>query len=150
MAHIRFLGSGFDKTTGEAWVKKSSPYGVFTGWANCSNEDLDIQSEFIGCSIAEYRADVQIANARRKWLRQRYEGIKNLNNTILNNWDSRMLEANNKGHYEVSNMFMDMRIQEDEAKKLSDKAWIEWKEMVESEWLVIDNLLYRKRKYQDK
>jgi len=150
MAHIRFLGSGFDETTGEAWVKKSSPYGVFTGWADCSSEDLDVQSEFIGCSIAEYRADLQIANAKRKCMHQRYLGIKRLNDTIRNNWLDRMYDANNKGHYEARDMFEDMLIQEEVAKEEDLKSWVAWKEMQESEWLVIENMLDRKRKYKDK
>lgn len=146
MSHIRFLKSGFDKDSGHAWVKKSSQYGTFTGHAYCSPEDADIESEFVGCTIAEYRADIEIANAKRRCLRQRYLGIKHLNNTIFKNWESRILEAHNIGHYEAQDMMFDIRIQEEESKRLADEAWYEWKEMKDNEWIFIENILDRKRK----
>lgn len=150
MSHIRFLKSGFDKDFGHAWVKKSSQYGTFIGHAYCSPEDADIESEFVGCTIAEYRADIEIANAKRRCLRQRYLGIKHLNNTIFKNWESRILEAHNKGHYEPQDMMLDMRIQEEIAKEQADKAWQEWNDMVCGEHIFIDNLLDRKYKIQNK
>jgi hypothetical protein len=146
MSHIRFLKSGFDKDFGHAWVKKSSQYGTFIGHAYCSPEDADIESEFVGCTIAEYRADIEIANAKRRCLRQRYLGIKHLNNTIFKNWESRIFEAHNIGHYEAQDMMLDMRIQEEESKRLADEAWCEWQEMKDNEWIFIENILDRKRK----
>lgn len=146
MSHIRFLKSGFDKDFGHAWVKKSSQYGTFIGHAYCSPEDADIESEFVGCTIAEYRADIEIANAKRRCLRQRYLGIKHLNNTIFKNWESRIFEARNIGHYEAQDMMLDMRIQEEESKRLADEAWREWQEMKENECIFIENILDRKRK----
>lgn len=146
MSHIRFLKSGFDKDFGHAWVKKSSQYGTFIGHAYCSPEDADIESEFVGCTIAEYRADIEIANAKRRCLRQRYLGIKHLNNTIFKNWESRIFEAHNIGHYEAQDMMLDMRIQEEESKRLADEAWYEWQEMKDNEWIFIENILDRKRK----
>lgn len=150
MSHIRFLESGFDKDSGVAWVKKSSQYGVFTGYACCAEEDFDIRSEFVGCSIAEYRADLQIADAKRRWLRQRYLGIRHLNDTIYKNWESRILEAHNKWHYEPQDMMLDMRIQEQVAKEQADKAWQDWNDMARGEWLFIDKILSRKREIQNK
>ena len=73
-----------------------------------------------------------------------------MNNTIFKNWESRIFEAHNIGHYEAQDMMLDMRIQEDIAKEQADKAWQEWNDMVLGERIFIDNLLDRKREIQNK
>lgn len=82
----RIISANYDAETKVSYVKKSSRWGIFEGYAKCQPEDSDIASEFIGCDFAEYKCDIKIQKERTDYYRARYDGIKMVYNNLLNKW----------------------------------------------------------------
>lgn len=55
----KIVSSEFDPETGISCVRIQTKNGEFTGYAKCAESDLDIQSSFFGCQIAETKAYIK-------------------------------------------------------------------------------------------
>lgn len=56
---IKLLVANFDKEDGTSYVKIDTDCGHFEGFAFLHPEDKDIESTYLGCEIAEYRATIE-------------------------------------------------------------------------------------------
>ena len=65
------ISASYNDKIGVSRVTKGSRYGVFTGVACVSDEDLDIANKWDGQMFAEFKADIQIQRARVKAFYQR-------------------------------------------------------------------------------
>lgn len=65
------IDATYNDKIGVSRVTKGSRYGVFTGVACVSDEDLDVANKWDGQMFAEFKADIKIQKARVKALYQR-------------------------------------------------------------------------------
>lgn len=69
----------YDAELGTTICEYEDKYGRwFVGMAVCAPEDEDVKSEFTGYSIAEYKAKIEYAKARKIDMLMRYEALRDL------------------------------------------------------------------------
>ena len=90
-----------DFEDGFSCVSIDTDCGKFSGVANVHPEDADIQSSFIGCEIAEYRATIAYFKEKLKRLKQKQElkkeykkNIQSLKDIIKNKVENRIIIVN--------------------------------------------------------
>ena len=90
----------YNKETGKAICKLVTKYGTFTGKAHCHPDDMDMESEKVGCEIAYCRASIQVLKHERdniikpslKALKQLYYSMKHSKKFNSKSYENRMLK----------------------------------------------------------
>ena len=77
----KLIASDYMKGNGLAYVKVQSEYGEYEGRAVCHIEDMDIESEFTGCQIAEIRATAAAYKDYRKLLKAQIDVLEHFLNS---------------------------------------------------------------------
>lgn len=78
----RILEATYFKDDGISMVVKADRWGTFADVAKCSDEDMDVASDFTGCSFAEYKCDIQSQHEKMKYYKARYDGIDMVYNNL--------------------------------------------------------------------
>jgi hypothetical protein len=89
----------YDKETGISICELTSKYGMFVGEAYCHPDDMDMESEKVGCEIAYCRATIEAFKYERdyvikpslKALRQLYYSMKHSNKFNPKSYEAKML-----------------------------------------------------------
>lgn len=76
----------------DSWILKQTKYGLFDGYVQLDEEDLDIDNSFDGCRIAEFDADTKSDKERAKWFNQRAYGARILFDNVKTSLTEEELE----------------------------------------------------------
>lgn len=89
MSKTRLLECSYDPETKMATCAISSPYDIAYGIAflNRDHSDDDVESEYIGCDIAKFRAETELKHRKAETLRLKYLGAKTVYNELVKNDD---------------------------------------------------------------
>lgn len=63
---IKLKDCNYDKESGISYAEIETDIGIFYEYAFLNPEDADIESTFLGCEIAEYRATIEYFKAKLK------------------------------------------------------------------------------------
>ena len=75
---IKFLESTYDEECGMSYVKITTDLGCFSGYAFLNPEDKEIASKYLGCEIAELRANIEYFKKRKYIINQKLIVLKEL------------------------------------------------------------------------
>lgn len=89
MSKTRLLECSYDPEAKMATCAISSPYDIAYGVAFLSRDhsDDDVESEYIGCTIAKFRAETELKHRKAESLRLKYLGAKTVYDEIARNDD---------------------------------------------------------------
>ena len=82
-----------DFEDGFSCVSIDTDCGKFSGVANVHPEDINIQSSFIGCEIAEYRATIAYFKEKLKRLNIEIKTLENLRNDFIKTYKEQYHEC---------------------------------------------------------
>ena len=80
---IKLLNSYYDEVTGCSKVEIATECGIFTGYAWLHPDDKKVESHFVGCEIAEYRATIQYLKRKSKFLSYRLLALEDLRKDFI-------------------------------------------------------------------
>lgn len=83
---IKLLDSGYDKEEGVSYVTIETEIGNFDGYAFLHPEDEMIESSFLGCEIAEYRATIEYFKKKLRTLNIEIKTLENLRKDFKNTY----------------------------------------------------------------
>lgn len=87
----KIIDSFWDPDTKEAYVRKATPYGTFSGFASAEEEDWDVANEWDGYAFAEYKCDLQALHAKTRQESMRLNGMRRvLAHLDKDHWDDTM------------------------------------------------------------
>jgi hypothetical protein len=94
MAKIKLIKSSFEED-GSSYAFIETKYGIFMGNTKLHEEDKDIQSDFVGCHIAEYKARIKYEKEKLIELKKKNKVLKSLVTDMerLNGYEKNNLEA---------------------------------------------------------
>lgn len=89
MSKSRLLECSYDPEAKMATCAISSPYDIVYGIAflNRDHSDDDVESEYVGCTIAKFRAETELKHRKAESLRLKYLGAKTVYDEIARNDD---------------------------------------------------------------
>lgn len=76
---MKLISANFNPGTGESIVKIGNKYGTFTGKARLHPDDKNHSSNYAGCRLAEYRAQIKFLQTllpRKKAMLKAVENLK--------------------------------------------------------------------------
>lgn len=73
----KILYSDWNPKTGEAYVRKATPYGTFAATTMVHPDDKDIATSWDGFHFCVVKCDIQALREKAKRMRQRAIGIEN-------------------------------------------------------------------------
>lgn len=83
----KILESYYAAENGLSVIIKQSKYGRFVGDAYCYEEDKDIQNQWDGCRLAEYKCDLQQLKVKLKEHQLRLKGMRIAYQNLAQNTD---------------------------------------------------------------
>lgn len=91
----KLIDSSFNEKNGISYVKIKTKLGIFEGIAKRHPEDMDIQSNFFGCKLAELRAIKKFFLKNKKEIKNKQLFLENLisNLQLLKNYNHNSVEA---------------------------------------------------------
>ena len=91
----KLIDSSFNKKNGVSHVKIKTKLGIFEGTAKRHQEDMDIQSSFFGCKLAELRAIKKCFLKNKKEIKNKQLFLENLisNLQLLKNYNHNSVET---------------------------------------------------------
>lgn len=95
MNNVHIYSDYFNAETGESIVTISTPEGLFTGRAQTSSNDKDIQSRFLGCDYAKGRAIIKYLKHLKSNKRAAIKELVRINNRLPRR-NRNILEINNR------------------------------------------------------
>lgn len=91
----KLIDSSFNEKNGVSYVKIKTKLGIFEGIAKRHPKDMDIQSNFFGCKLAELRAIKKCFLKNKKEIKNKQLFLENLINNLqlLKNYNHNSVEA---------------------------------------------------------
>lgn len=91
----KLIDSSFNEKNGVSYVKIKTKLGIFEGIAKRHPKDMDIQSNFFGCKLAELRAIKKFFLKNRKEIKNKQLFLENLisNLQLLKNYNHNSVET---------------------------------------------------------
>lgn len=63
---------------GFTYLKVHTKYGNFSAWAECKEQDSDVQNKWDGYKFCEYKIELQILKAKYKIFQERANGMRQM------------------------------------------------------------------------
>ena len=91
----KLIDSSFNEKKGASYVKIKTKLGIFEGIAKRHPKDMDIQSNFFGCKLAELRAIKKCFLKNKKEIKNKQLFLENLisNLQLLKNYNHNSVET---------------------------------------------------------
>lgn len=91
----KLIDSSFNEKNGVSYVKIKTKLGIFEGIAKRHPKDIDIQSNFFGCKLAELRAIKKCFLKNKKEIKNKQLLLENLisNLQLLKNYNHNSVET---------------------------------------------------------
>lgn len=91
----KLIDSSFNEKNGVSYVKIKTKLGIFEGIAKRHPKDMDIQSNFFGCKLAELRAIKKCFLKNKKEIKNKQLFLENLisNLQLLKNYNHNSVET---------------------------------------------------------
>lgn len=91
----KLIDSSFNEKNGVSYVKIKTKLGIFEGIAKRHPKDMDIQSNFFGCKLAELRAIKKYFLKNKKEIKNKQLFLENLisNLQLLKNYNHNSVET---------------------------------------------------------
>lgn len=78
MSRNKLVECKYNPENGQSVCTIRTPYGKAWGTTFLHDEDRDIESQYLGCSIAHYRAKTEAAHKKAQALRYKYLAAKSI------------------------------------------------------------------------
>lgn len=79
---MRLIENSYNQETGITTIVLADKFGKYTGTAKLHPQD--VYSKFVGCNIAEARAEIKSLKNRKKYLKVKLKTLKELEKEYLN------------------------------------------------------------------